>query len=336
MIIKKHPEDFIVEEIPAFDLKDNGQYGIYKMTKKSLNTEEAISIIVRRFGIDRRKIKYAGTKDRNAVTMQYISIQDKRQFNGKEENLELRYIGRSEDPLSLGTLQGNRFEIIARELSNAEMTTFTSHKQDQVQNIPNYFDEQRFSKHNFEIGLSILKGKFNEGAQLLVQSTNNKEFHEHIQKNPKDLIGAIRRLPTKILSMYIHSVQSYIFNEALSRKLKESDCYAVKYSLGTFIFPLEESEFLSSAPPIPLVGFDYDQSNIDVNKIMQELDLVPKNFIIRSIPELSAETSMRNAFTTVSDFSSETIDDQTIKLRFSLQKGSYATIVVKGLLSSRR
>jgi tRNA(Glu) U13 pseudouridine synthase TruD len=41
MIIKKFPEDFIVEEIPV-GFSGTGGYAIYRLTKKNYNTESAV------------------------------------------------------------------------------------------------------------------------------------------------------------------------------------------------------------------------------------------------------------------------------------------------------
>jgi len=76
-----------------------------------------------RLGIPLKSFGFAGNKDRNAVTEQKISI-----FRGSKnfENVELsgiglKYLGNGKEPISLGDLEGNEFEIIIRNLDGKEI-----------------------------------------------------------------------------------------------------------------------------------------------------------------------------------------------------------------------
>jgi tRNA pseudouridine13 synthase len=312
MLIKSIPEDFIVEEIPI-DFSGKGDYAIYRLTKKNYNTESAVQIICRNFHIDRNNIKYAGTKDKNAITSQYISIYKNKNLS-MDGDLKLEFVTFHNDPLSLGFLKGNKFKITIREIEKQEIKSPAF--------VPNYFDEQRFSTNNFEIGLSILKKDFGKAASLI----DNLKVKEHLATSPNDFVGALKKLPQKILSIYIHSVQSFVFNEALFRMLKEYDGKTIDYSLGKMIF----TDFHDESK-LPLVGFDTLPKG-DVKNILSELGLKTSDFIIRSMPELSVEESFRDCFVSVSDFSHEWLEDNIFTVNFSLPKGSYATIVLKSLI----
>ena len=160
MLIKHSPEDFIVEELPARNWDDAGSFAVFKLTKISLNTEQAIDIISKRFHILSNTIKYSGTKDKHAHTVQYISIPSKNLNISKisldEGNLKLEHVGYCDEPLSLGTLKGNRFMITVREIKSVE-------EADKLI-VPNYFDEQRFSSSNYDIGMSILKHDYRKAV----------------------------------------------------------------------------------------------------------------------------------------------------------------------------
>ncbi len=166
MIIKHQPEDFIVEEIPQIHLS-SGKFEIHKVWKKNLNTEDVVRIIEQRFGVPRTKIKYAGAKDKSAVTTQYFSI-ERKIINLIEENLKIEHIGQSEIPLSLGSLEGNMFTIILREITAEEKQQFhrvKEHLEKQTTfTIPNYFDDQRFSTNNSAIGIALVQKKFKEAG----------------------------------------------------------------------------------------------------------------------------------------------------------------------------
>ncbi len=73
--LRSVPEDFVVEEIP-FPEKGGttGPYLICRLTKTNWELQHAIKEIAKRLGISHRRIGWAGTKDRNAVTQQMISI----------------------------------------------------------------------------------------------------------------------------------------------------------------------------------------------------------------------------------------------------------------------
>jgi len=73
-IFNPTPRDFIVDEIPLYDFSGEGEHLVLHICKKNMTTWEMISAIARYLGIKSRDIGYAGLKDKNAMTMQYISI----------------------------------------------------------------------------------------------------------------------------------------------------------------------------------------------------------------------------------------------------------------------
>ena len=311
MLIKQAPEDFIVEEIPI-DFSGKGDYAIYCLTKKDYNTEGAIENICKRFGLQRKNIRYAGAKDRHALTSQYISIfKNPGRLSLDSKDLELAFASFHDQPLSLGSLRGNKFRIIVREIAAIPKS---------ISQIPNYFDEQRFSEKNIDIGLCLLKKDFGKACELLELKADNNDY-----------IKALRTIPMKILMMYVHSVQSYIFNEALAGQIiqyaKEKGIAhrTVPYSRGVFAFLDEYPQF-----NIQLVGFDPSGIDDVSQKKLLELGLSAQDFIIRQIPEISFEGAERKNIVDVKDLDIR-IDKDTATLSFSLPKGSYATIVVKAM-----
>lgn len=318
MIIKKFPEDFIVEEIPL-GFSGSGEYAIYRLTKREYNTESAVEYICKRFGIPRRNIKYAGSKDKHAITKQYISIH-KNNGNLKLDNVDLKldFISFHNQPLSLGTLHGNKFTIKIRELSVDEMKLFEQHFcQDFI--FPNYFDDQRFSENNFEIGLSILKRDFKKACALAGLEVKNNDY-----------VSALKSIPTKTLMFYIHAVQSYLFNKELSEKVMEMGEYYLRdYRHGKLAF-LNDKKYDSSLKNFKLVGFDSDSQN---EARLSEIGLTSRDFIIKQFPELSVEGIERECIVRTNIFykKNKSENNNEIDLEFSLPKGSYATILIKAL-----
>jgi len=331
MKLKHEPGDFIVEEIPSLKFVDKGEYSIYCMTKNNLTTEQAINIISSRFHIDQKRIKYAGTKDRNAITTQYISIhKDSGRLSLNEKSIRLVHDGYSSEPLSLGTLEGNKFIIRLRDCNSSELSR--AHNLPEKCYMPSYFDDQRFSDNNLEIGILILRQDFKKACELLLKYNGayESEIQSYLNKCPNDYVNAIKIIPKKILMLYVHSVQSYIFNKTLSEILKKHFPYYEKdYSSGKMSFCRNMQDY-TNFPIKELLLPGFGTENSSVAETLSELKLTGRDFIIRKIPELSSEGTTRECIMQIERLSCE-IMDKDIILKFSLKKGAYATIAIKAL-----
>jgi tRNA pseudouridine13 synthase len=326
-ILKQIPEDFIVTEITNIETKETGNVSYYWLEKKNYNTLDAVKTIAKQLNLKEKEIGFAGSKDKQAITKQLISI--KRVKKEKVQSLELKdinltFYGYGDNPISLGELTGNKFEIVIRNLEN--------YKIEKTDFIENYFDEQRFSKHNVEIGRHLIKKEFKQAAELI----DNFKVKEHLTKCQNDYVGAIKKLPIRLLRFYVNAYQSYLWNETLTKYLKDGK--KVKYSQGEFIFSKEKLNL-----KIPLIGFASsipEELQPIINEIMQKEKLNCLDFVIKQIPELSLEGELRDAFIDVNDLivSEEQEDElnigkKKVKISFSLGKGSYATMVVRKIVS---
>ncbi|MBW2992591.1 tRNA pseudouridine(13) synthase TruD [Candidatus Woesearchaeota archaeon] len=302
--IKEKPEDFIVEEVTNVIAKDKGRYKLYWMTKKDYTTADAVKRIAKKLRIKERFIGFAGTKDKKAITKQLVGIP----FISKEkienlgfDGLKLDFYGNNDEPVSLGDLEGNNFEIVVRNLDGVEVEN---------KKIKNFYGEQRFSKQNADIGKLIVKKDFKKAAEKIAES--ERDVKEYLDINEKDYIGALRRLALKILKIYVHAYQSYLWNK-IALQIDE-DC------------------------EIPIIGFDTEVKDEKIEKIMKEEGINYRDFIIKEIPELSSEGGKRELFVKPKDFEIlEKGEDELnkgkkkIKLKFFLPKGSYATEAIRQL-----
>ena len=323
--LKQLPLDFIVKE-KLYLRKEEGKYFYFSMEKIELTTEQAIEKITRILKIPRKNIGYAGNKDKNAITNQKISIKSHKhleKFKINKDNLTLKFLGKGKTPISLGDLTQNHFEITIRNITK---------KPTQITTFPNYFDEQRFSKNNSEIGQLIIKKEFKKVAILLEE--NHYSVKDYMQKKSTDFIGAIRTLPIKIIMLYIHSYQSKLFNELLNNHIKENYKHkTIKTSFGELSFPLGNIKQIS----FPLIGFETKETS-GVSEILKKEKIKPRDFIIRQIPNLSQQGKLRQGFKKVSDLKIFNLKEdernknkKKIAISFSLSKGSYATMLVKVL-----
>ncbi|MDP3989634.1 MAG: tRNA pseudouridine(13) synthase TruD [archaeon] len=329
--LKQIPEDFLVTEISSIPRSDNGRYHYYKLKKKNRNTIDAVKQLAKTLGIKEKQIGFAGNKDRNAVTEQIISIigVNKEKISSIAlSDMSLEFIGYADKPISLGDLNGNAFEIVVRNLDDNQITN------NPISFCENYFDEQRFSKNNVEIGKMFLKKNFEKAVELI----DHPVCLNHLKKFPKDFVGAIRRIPIRSLRIYVNAYQSMLWNKTVVSYL-ERHCSVVKkvpYSQGELVFVKDKIDL-----KVPIVGFD--SRSLESGEIKQIIvDLLKKeemeysDFLIKQIPQLSLEGELRTVFIDVNNFVlGKSEDDELnfekkkIKISFTLPKGSYATMVVK-------
>lgn len=328
--IKQIPEDFIVKEVNELNLNDKGQYAYFLLKKTNYNTMRAIDIISDKLRVNKKNIGFSGNKDKNAITEQIISIQNgsKAMENILLKDIELKYIGKGNDKLFLGNLKGNEFIITIRNLTNKDIKKF----KDKIENneilMPNYFGIQRFSSSNHLIGKAIVKKDFKEAVKLILEtnSDSNEQIQQHLGKRPNDFVVALKKIPFRLLKLYVHAYQSYIFNKTLEKSIKNNK---LKNNLDE---------------KIPIIGFgteiDDKEIEIIINKILKKEKIGFRDFIIRQIPELSSEGDERNVFITVKDFKiikqeKDELNKNKEKLivEFSLPKGTYATVLVDYLFT---
>lgn len=300
--IKQIPEDFIVKEITNIKPKKEGRYTYFILKKKNYTTEKAIQTIANYFRLPRKKFGYAGNKDKIAITEQYCSVSGKIK-DIKLKDIEIETIGYGENPISLGDLKKNYFEITVRNISK---------KPESISEVPNYFDEQRFgkNKNNHLIGKNIVKGNFKKAVEIL-----NPEI------KGTDYVGDLRQIPKKILMIYIHSYQSYLYNLIVDKYLQ------CKYKKNA---------------KIPLIGFGTEVKDKELKKIIENIMKKEKidyrDFIIRQIPELSSEGNERDMFVKIKSLKISNLEKdelnkgkKKVKVKFYLPKGAYATNVIKFL-----
>ena len=82
---------------------------------------------------------------------------------------------------------------------------------------------------------------------------------------------------------------------------------------------------------IPIVGFGVDPNEI-TKEIMKEEEITQRDFIIRQIPELSAEGTQRNMFCEVKKLEIKKKGNDVL-LKFFLPKSCYATVFIDQLFN---
>ena len=260
--LRATPEDFLVEELPLPDHGgEGGPYLICLLTKKNWELQHAVKEIAKRLGISHRRIGWAGTKDRNAITRQWISfykVTPERVAAVRLKDITLEPVKQVNEQLSLGDLLGNGFDLVIRECDRTDLADRVSAINATVlAGLPNYFGIQRFGAIRpvtHRVGEWILRGDYKQAVLTYVGQEFPGEA-EHIRKSrflfletgdaetalhnlpvhmsyeramlhylsghPGDYAGALQELPPKLLSMFVSAFQSYLFNCALSQRFDD-------------------------------------------------------------------------------------------------------------------
>ncbi len=358
--IKKKPEDFVVEEI----LKDGRicttKYSIiekikdmfskkrkdqvhFTLVKKNWTTHRAISKISNQLRVSRKRIGFAGTKDKKAITSQRMSVWNVKIEDVKKVKLKdlfLKNFEYSNKRLSLGNLYGNRFTITIRDVKNSDKIKDAKEIFDN--GIKNYFGPQRFGTLrcvNKEIGKKIILGHFQDAVKIFLTETGDsytkeRKFAEenwgewdkilkqwprklgleasvlnYLVKYPNDYANAFRKIQKNLRRLFVHSFQSYIFNRVLS-------------------------EMENPPEKIPLVGYKTKlkgECGKLIKKILKEENVKLEDFQISRMPELASKGIERESMLYPEDFKILKNRRDLLKIQFVLRKGSYATNVLMKL-----
>ena len=208
------PEDFLVEEIPLPEKGGTeGPYLICLLTKKNWELQHAVKEIAKRLSISHRRIGWAGTKDRNAVTRQWISLYNvtREQVAGvRLKDITLEPVRQANEQFSLGDLAGNRFSIVIRNciaVDPADLANRIAGLGRAVSaGVPNYFGIQRFGAIRpvtHAVGEWILRGDYERAVATYV----GQEFpleSEHVRNarrswlETRDAQQALRTLPLQM------------------------------------------------------------------------------------------------------------------------------------------
>jgi len=144
MKLRRLPEDFQVHELTQVT-PDGGAFAFYRLTKTSIGTPEVVNAIVERWNVQRKRISYGGLKDRHAVTVQHLTIHNGPRKALRQNAFDLEYLGQTRAPFTPAEIEGNRFELVLRDMTTAEVQQAeAATAQVQQAGLPNYFDDQRF------------------------------------------------------------------------------------------------------------------------------------------------------------------------------------------------
>ncbi len=223
-VIKQEPEDFVVEEIPAYQPSGSGEHLFLWIEKRDISADYLTRHLARELEVMRSEIGMAGLKDRRAVTRQFVSVPSWCESNLSKveaEGIRILNTTRHGNKLKTAHLRGNQFSILLREVSpDAETQAAAIAERILKLGFPNYYGDQRFGY----AGQTL-----NTGLKLLREEISQQELPKSQRKF--------------LVRFALSAVQSELFNQMLRARLEEGlidqvllgDVMQVTASGGVFV-----------------------------------------------------------------------------------------------------
>ena len=203
-VIRDETEDFVVDEVPAYEPCGDGEHTYFRVEKRNVDTMRLVREIAQKLDLPPRAISYAGLKDARAVARQTFSVQ----FVPVEtieslqlDNARILWVSRHRNKLRIGHLRGNRFTLRVREVeADADSRAAAILKTLMARGVPNAYGPQRFGNHgdNHIAGFHLL----------------------HDDKGALAEIG-IRHLSRRLHGLFISSLQSALFNQVVALRTRQ-------------------------------------------------------------------------------------------------------------------
>jgi tRNA pseudouridine13 synthase len=270
--------------------------------------------------------------------------------------------------------------------------------------FPNFFGHQRFGitrPITHLVGKGFVKGSLKRAAMLFLaksspyEHSSSRQARQELQatqdfkqalksypkqlrfermmlrslaEKPRDFAGAFKRLPNKLLELFIQAYQSYLFNRFLSSRIKQGFSLNLAEA-GDYVINVEKSGVPLSTMyrrassenlaeincavrngklrlSIPLIGFKQHtsrgvQGEIE-SRILEEEGVSPNDFKVLAMREIGSRGGLRAIAAPLLDFKlndvsddMEDVQNRAIKLDFTLYRGSYATVVLREFMKPR-
>ena len=354
--IKDLTSDFLVEE-ESFNKKEEagGKYTYFTLVKDNWTTMQALNKISRLCHVSWKRFKFAGTKDKHAVTKQLVSVRGVGEDALKRikiKDIKIENVFQSNEELQLGELKGNNFTVKVNDYECKDIKLVLSRFQQFVKKgLPNYFAEQRFGiqrPNNHIIGRLILQEKYEEALKELLaksyplEGEESRKARDFLNKNWKNWKEAFNLFPKYL------NIEKVVLNHLIKhpndyvnslRKLPRNIAKIFVYSLQSYIFNLSLSKMITknllSDFELELPGYNSDLKKLGgsiVEEVLEEENIKLSDFHVSSYPEISCKGTTRRTIIFPDNFKITRLTNKSYTVLFSLPKGSYATIVLRELI----
>lgn len=317
---KATPDDFEVEEIPAYEPNGlpDGEHAFLWVEKRGRSTPEVAKLIARAAGLGERDVSWAGLKDKQAVTRQWLSLPWKAvaKLEGfSAPGVTIHRAVRHRNKLKSGHLRGNRFTLVIRGVRDVGAAK-ASFEALVLRGVPNAFGAQRFG----------VKGdNAARGRQILLAGGRHRDRFER--------------------KLFLSAYQSALFNEVLALRLTRGlfakvllgDVLKKQETGGEFFCddPLVDqprADAFEVSPTGPMFGPEMRAPKADALALENEV-LAKDGVTLDTFKAGGDETrgTRRHLRVRLGEPVFEAKDD-VVRLGFGLPAGSYATIVLGELI----
>ena len=177
--LKASPEDFRVEELPAYLPSGAGPHLYLQVEKRDRTTRDVVRHLARALGVPERDAGYAGLKDRAAVTTQWLSFPVARDPDPAAlaaPGLRVLAASRHQNKLRPGHARGNAFTVAVRggDLGRARACAEAL----AAAGLPNFFGPQRFGQDgaNAALGRALLSPEPGPEARRAARDRFTRRF----------------------------------------------------------------------------------------------------------------------------------------------------------------
>ena len=150
---KAEPEDFQVTENLGFEPDGRGEHLAFYIEKRGMNSHDVAVALAEACHVNRKRVGFAGRKDKFAVTRQWFSVHRPgidRPRLPDQAHWRVLAVTRHGKQLRRGVLKSNHFDVWLRGVDAPADAIQQRFGFVLSQGVPNYFGPQRFGAHNLE------------------------------------------------------------------------------------------------------------------------------------------------------------------------------------------
>lgn len=329
--IKTLPEDFKVSECMDIEPDGSGEHVWLHITKIRQNSEQVSKALARHANVAYRDVGYSGLKDFFAVTDQWFSVWLANQDDPDWQTFELsgvtiNKVVRHSRKIRRGTHRANQFTIVIKDFVGDVGEFEQKLEMIRRKGVPNYFGEQRFGR----------------------EASNMLQVY--------DAFVSGRSIKNRNLrSLLYSSARSWIFNCIVARRIEEgtwNSLYEAEpanlngsgsvFTSAGDALTADRLAALDIHPTAPLVGKIKEKNQPQTSDaLLPWFEL--EQAVCDDYPELvaglqQAGLSYQRRPTRIAIRNltwSHTISPEgSVQLSFELQRGQYATSVLRELISA--
>ena len=326
-VLRASPKDFQVDEILGFAAGGEGPHALLQVRKRGANTEWVARELARAAGCKPFEVGFAGLKDRNAVTTQHFTVprgkRNAEEFAGLSgEGYEVLSAAPHQRKLPRGALEGNRFAITVRGLHCDPAVMSERIARIGAGGAPNYFGAQRFGREAGNLAQVLFT------AQQLARGERPRSRDRSAQ------------------GFMLSAARSVVFNAILAERialgswntLAAGDVANLDGRGSVFAVPLPDAELeqrcktLDVHPTAPLWG---EGVSLASGEILALEERVAGEFpeALAVIAQERMKSERRALRIRVRDLEFD-YSGEVLSLRFSLSAGSFATTVLREIVST--